>query len=43
MGQSNLFKHLMQFNDRSRSRATEGKDKKKILIKVHVFFTKVEN
>ena len=29
MDQSNLLKNLVEFNDKSRPRITEGKDKKK--------------
>ena len=32
MDQSNLLKNLVQFNDRSRPKTTEGKDKKEILL-----------
>ena len=41
--QSSLLNGLKDFNDRARSKTTEGKKKNKILIKVHMFFMNVEN
>ena len=43
MDQSNLLKNLVEFNNKSRPRTTEGKDKKRILIKVHMPFMKAKN
>ena len=43
MDQSNLLKNLVEFNNTSRPTTIEGKDKKGILMKVHMFFAKVEN
>ena len=43
MDQSNLLKNLVEFNNISRARTVEGKDKKDILMKVHRPFIKVEN
>ena len=41
MNQSNLLKNV-EFNNESRLRAIEGKDKKEILMAVHMLFMKVE-
>ena len=38
-----LLKNLIEFNDRSRPRTTEDKEKKKILMKVHMLFMRVKN
>ena len=43
MDESNLFKKLVKFDNRSRLKTTKGKDKKEILMKVHMLFNKVEN
>ena len=43
MDESNLFKKLVKFDNRSRPKTTKGKDKKEILMKVHMLFNKVEN
>ena len=43
MNQSNLLKKLVEFNNKYRPRPIEGKDKKEILMKVHMLFMKVEN
>ena len=40
---SNLLKKLGKYNDRSSPGTAEGKNKKEILIKVHMIFMKVEN
>ena len=42
MDQSYLLKNLVEFN-KSRPRTIEGKDKKEILMKVHMLLVKVEN
>ena len=42
MDQSYLLKSLVEFN-KSRPRTIEGKDKKEILMKVHMLLVKVEN
>ena len=34
MDQSNLLKNLVEFNERSRPKTAEGKDKKEIVFKV---------
>ena len=41
--QRNLLENITEFNNKSRPRIKEGKDKKEILMKVHVLFMKVEN
>ena len=43
LDQSCLLDGLKDFNDRSRPKTAEGKNKKEILIKVHMLFRKVEN
>ena len=43
MDQSKILKNLEEFNNKSRPKNKEDKDKKEILIKVHMFFMKVEN
>ena len=43
MDQSSLLKNLVGFKNKSRPRTIEGKDKKKILMKVHMIFMKAEN
>ena len=43
MDQSNLLKKLVEFNNKPRPRTIEGKDKKRILMKVHMPFMKAEN
>ena len=43
MDQSNLLKNISEFNNKSRPRIKEGKDKKEILMKVHMLFMKVKN
>ena len=43
MDQSSLLKYLVGFKNKSRPRTIEGKDKKKILMKVHMIFMKAEN
>ena len=42
MDQSYLLKNLVEYN-KSRPRTIEGKDKKEILMKVHMLLVKVEN
>ena len=39
--QSNLLKNILEFNNKSTKK--KGKDKKEILMKVHMLFMKVEN
>ena len=41
--QITLLKNLVEFNNKSRQKNKEGKDKKEILMKVHMPFIKVEN
>ena len=41
--QSNLLESLVELNNKSRPKNHKGKDKKKILKKVHMLFMKVEN
>ena len=43
MDQSNLLKNLVEFNNKSRPRTIEGKNKKRILTKVHMPFMMAEN
>ena len=43
IGQSNLLKNIVEFTNKSRPGTIEGKDKKEILMKVHMFFVKLEN
>ena len=43
MNESNLLKNLIEFYNKSKPRKIEGKDKKEILMNVHVLFMKVEN
>ena len=43
MNQSYLLQNIVEFNNKSRPRTAEGKDKKEILVKVHMLFMKVEN
>ena len=43
MDQSNLLKNIAEFYNKSRPRTLEGKDNKKILMKVHMLFMKVDN
>ena len=43
MDQSNLSKNLVGFDNKSRPRTIEGKDKKEILIKMHMLFMYVKN
>ena len=43
MVQRNLLKDIVKFNNKSRRRTIEGKDNKRILMKVHMLFMKVEN
>ena len=42
MDQNNLLKSIVDFYGKSRPRAMEGKDKK-MFMKVHMLFKKVEN
>ena len=39
--QSTLLKNIVEFNNKSRPRTKEGKDKKETLMKVHILFMKV--
>ena len=41
--QNNLLNNIVEFNNKSRTKSKEGKDKKYILMKVHMLFKKVEN
>ena len=41
--QSNLLKNIVEFNNKSRPKSKEGKDKKEMFMKVHMLFVKVEN
>ena len=41
--QSNLLKNIVEFNNKSRPKNKEGKDKKEMFMKVHMLFVKVEN
>ena len=43
MDESNLLKNVIEFNNKSRPRTIEGKDKKEILTKVYTLFIKAEN
>ena len=43
MDQSNLLKKLVEFNNKSRPRTTEGKEKKKVLMKVRMLPFKFNN
>ena len=40
---SNLLNNILEFNNKSRPRSKEGKDKKEILMKEHMLFTRVKN
>ena len=40
INQRNLLKNLVEFNNKSIPRTIEGKDKKEILMKVHMLFMK---
>ena len=41
--QSNLLKNIVEFNNKSRPRPKKRKNKKDILMKLHMFLTRVEN
>ena len=41
--QTNLLKSIVEFSEKFRPRTKQGKDKKEILIKVHILFMKDEN
>ena len=41
--QSNILKNIVEFNEESRTRTKESKDKKEIPMKVYLLFMKVEN
>ena len=41
--QSNLLENIIEFNEKSRPRTKEGKDKKEILMKLYMLFIKIEN
>ena len=43
MNQTNILKKIVDFNNKSRPRTIEGNDKKKIIMKVHTLFVKIEN
>ena len=40
--QINLLKNLVEFNNKSRPKSKHGKDKKEVLMKVHMLFIKVD-
>ena len=42
MDQRNILTNIVEFNDKSRPRTKEDKDKKEILMNVHMLFMKVE-
>ena len=42
-GQSNLLRNIVEFNNTSRPKTKEGKDKKEILMELHMLLMKVEN
>ena len=41
--QINVLNNKVEFNERSRNRLKEEKDKKEILMKMYMFFMKVKN
>ena len=41
--QINVLNNKVEFNERSRKRLKEEKDKKEILMKMYMFFMKVKN
>ena len=41
--QINVLNNKLEFNERSRKRLKEEKDKKEILMKMYMFFMKVKN
>ena len=41
--QSNLLENLVEFQNKSKPKNKEGKDKKEIFMKVRMLFMKVEN
>ena len=41
--QSSLLNNIIEFHNKFRPRSKEGKDKKEILMKMHVHFMNVEN
>ena len=41
--QNNLLNNIVEFDNKSRPRSKEGKDKKEIVMKVQMFFNTVEN
>ena len=43
MNQSNLLKNIVKINNKTSPGTRECKDKKQILVKVHMLFMKVEN
>ena len=43
MDQSNLSKNLVELNNRSKPKTAEGRNKKKILMKVYMLFIKTKN
>ena len=43
MDQSKLLDNLTDFNDRSRPKTAEGKDKKEILMKKHMLLMMIKN
>ena len=42
-GPNQSIKNIVQIYNKSRQKTIEGKDKKEILMKVHMLFMKVEN
>ena len=41
--QSNVLENIVEFNDKYRPKSKEGKDKKKVLMKVDMLFMMVQN
>ena len=41
--QSNLLKNIVEFNEKSKPRTEEGRDKKVILMKAHILFMNDKN
>ena len=43
MGQSNLLENMVEFNNKTRPKSKEDKEKKEIVLITKVHFMKVEN
>ena len=41
--QSNLLKNIVEFNEKSKPRTEEGRDKKEIFMKAHILFMNDKN